>query len=103
MFTSSLLAGLILLNNAASAAGQIKVHKRLVATAACNHHDTCRSFVDYRTSLSASYFCSTYLQSIVTATATIARVYPMSREFCRVGINNIDALSANLWKLPLLP
>lgn len=42
----------------------------VIATSSCNHDNLYLSFVDPRTSASASSFCSTYIQSTLTTTIT---------------------------------
>lgn len=70
LLSNSLLAFSALLHQAIAAPGAAELEKRVIATTSCNRDNLYRSFIDPRTSASASSFCSTYIQSTVKTAAT---------------------------------
>ena len=68
--TASLVAILASLHYCDAAPGAAGLDKRVIATTYCFQDNLYRSFIDPKTSASASSFCSTYVQSTVSTAAT---------------------------------
>ncbi|KAL8837774.1 MAG: hypothetical protein Q9170_002392 [Blastenia crenularia] len=81
-----------LLHHAVAAPGVAELDKRVIATSYCFQDNLYRSFIDPKTSASASSFCSTYLRTTVTtATTTTATVTAVA---AKRGLEEKRALAA---------